>query len=153
MKKQIIILISMLLSICAYGQSQISMFQLIQKPIEVYELDSIGPSTVDSIGEIGFVFGDSIEVLSYCGVTDTLNIYSIHIHVGNQSDGSFNIYSDSIEYNNISTVDTSFIYREGHLIHFNFGVYPYTDTLYAQGWFYRLDGEPSAIVYYPPLLD
>lgn len=148
MIKLILTILGLLTCLTGYAQSEISMFQLIKKPTTEYIIDSLS-SPMDTVGELGNIFGDSIEVLGYCKITDTTDVFSIHINIGNMDDGSFNIYSDSLEYSLLPTVDTIPVYRIGDLMYFNFGVYPSTDTLYGEGWLYRPNRESSEVVYYP----
>ena len=147
MKKIIIGILSLFVNVFAYGQTELSMFQLVKQPTEAYTLNT--STIVDSVGTIGDVFGDSINVSGYCVITDSVDVHSIHLNIGNQPDGSFNIYSDSLEYGLIPSVDSSGVYRQGSVLFLNFGTYLSTDTLYGEAWMYRLDGTSSAVIYYP----
>lgn len=149
MVKNIIVIISLLLSSVAFGQTELSMFQLIKKPLEPYVLNTTVSSSIDTIASIGDVFGDSVRVSGYCVLTDTTDVYSIHINVGNNINGDFNIYSDSLDYSLLQISDSLDVYRQGSVIFLDFGTFSLTDTLYGEAWLYRLNGEASDIIYYP----
>lgn len=136
------------LSIHTFGQSEISMFQLIKKPIAELSIDSL-TTISDSVGSLGNIFGDSVNVSAICMITDTLGVYSIHLEIGNTMDGTSNIYSDSLELSLIPSVDSLNIYRSGRVIYMDFGVFEDTDTLYGESWLYRNNGESSTVKYYP----
>ncbi|MGB0870970.1 MAG: hypothetical protein ACPGSD_15365 [Flavobacteriales bacterium] len=148
MKNYFILVGMLLLSIPALSQSKISVFQLIKKTIENVWIDSL-ENHVDTLGTLGDVFGDSIEVSAICMVSDTTDTYYVHVQAGNLSGESFNIYSDSLNFINLPINDSLDIYRKGRVLYMDFGIFAKTDTLYGESWLNRNDGTPSEILYYP----
>jgi len=138
----------LLWSVHTFGQSKISVFQLIKKPTEVVLLDSLS-TQIDTIGSFGNVLGDSILISGIGVVSDTNDTHFIHVQIGNLSDDSFNIYDDSLQFDLIPTTNSSNIYRKGRVIYYNFGQFQNSDTLYGQSWLNTTEGMPSEIIYYP----
>ena len=148
MKKYIIIVCMFLCSVHTFAQSEIQLFQLVKKPTTELLIDSLTTQS-DSIGSLGNIFGDSIRVSAICKLSDTVNIYALHVEIGNQTSGVSNIYSDSLDFSLIPQIDSLDIYRKGEVIYMDLGVFEHTDTLYGEAWFYRTDGTPSPVIYYP----
>lgn len=148
MKKYIIVTCMFLWSMPMLGQTHVSVFQLIKNPVTELYVDSL-VTLSDSIGDLGNIFGDSVQVSAVCKVSDTSDVYKVHFEIGNESNGESNIYSDSLDFSLIPTIDSLNLYRSGSVIFMDLGVYLNTDTLYGEVWLYRNNGESSAVKYYP----
>lgn len=148
MKKYMLMVCTFLWSVHTLAQSEIIMFQLIKQPVDIVLVDSLETFS-DSSGVLGNIWGDSIEVSAICMVSDTSDINILHLEVGNDTNGMMNIYSDSLDFTQISTMDTTSIYRQGKVVYFNFGVFESSDTLFGESWLYRNNGTLSTVLYFP----
>ena len=148
MKKYMLMVCVLLWSAHTFAQSEIIMFQLIKQPVEEVFVDSLNTFS-DSVGTLGNIWGDSIQVSAICMVSDTSDVHTLHLEIGNLVNGNSNIYCDSLDFTQISISDTASVYRTGQVVHFNLGIFEPTDTLYGESWIYRNDGLPSAVQYFP----
>jgi len=148
--KVFLILISIIFGcLNVIGQSKVSMFQIIQKPIETISTDSINwmDSTLNLSEELDVFFGDSIELSGIIVMFDTNQTHSIHFKL--ESDSAV-LIEDSVYFQNISILETEnlVVHRKGRVLYLDWGNFIKPENLQGECYIKNNQGEVGEIKYF-----
>lgn len=149
MKYIIMLIVCLISSLVVHAQTNIPVFKVIKKPLEVVNANEV-LTNVDSISMESQLFSDSLSISSIILLEDTLALTELVIKFGNDSLGIYNLYIDTILFDDISTSSDEIIYRNGNLIFSDHGTFFYGDTLFGEVFSIQNDSV-STSTFYPIL--